>query len=60
LEPTYVDKLHTPGSVRKDEILFTELENDENNVVNDVLIEEKFGLIYVENEESPGPQNISG
>ncbi len=55
-----MDKLHTPGSVRKDEILFTELEKDENNVVNDVLIEEKLGFTYVENEESPGPQNICG
>ena len=55
-----VESDETPGSVLTDDILFTEFENDENIVVKVVLIDEKFGFIKLESEESPGPLYILG
>ena len=55
-----MERDETPGSARIDDILFTEFENDENTLVNDVLIDEKLGFIKLESDERPGPEKIDG
>ena len=55
-----MDSDETPGSVLIVEILYIELEKDENSLVRLVLIDEKLGLILLDSDERPGPQKIVG
>jgi hypothetical protein len=56
-----VDKLDTPGSTLTEDIpLFIAFEKPVKTGARLVLIEEKFGFIILDKDDSPGPQNILG